>query len=591
MQKPKFFWVCNLNREERKLKRLKMSKIIYTCLNNQKLASSFKRNLELISDKIMPDNITALPPKIVKDKGIIFGIFNPNDLILLKDNSVCLGSIFEKENQWWKPVQKYPDGSYALFRGNDDCVEIVSDVVASRTIWYFKNEELFIASTSQRAIINLIKSFKFNESVIPWMLCNGNLGPFNSWDSRIEFLPGDSSLILNRKSWTLTKKVKRADFSTLRVSDEKHEDHLRQALTDTFESIDLDYSKWVLALSGGIDSRAILCNIKKNDKLKTITWGSGSSFSQKNNDAFVAKSLADFFHLQHKYYKIDLSDEPLESIFNRFLICGEGRVDHISAYMDGFEMWKILFENGVHGVIRGDQGFGWYPVLSPRDVRRTIAFSLWSDFSNLISGEKFGFAKQELPNTLVQREDESLETWRDRMQHQIRHPLVLAALNDLKSPYVEIINPLVSRKIIYQVRKLPVHLRTGKFLHRKIVRTMSPRIDLAKVSATGSSKNIFKSKQIIDFLREELSSNYVYSILPKEFINYIFDNVETVDNKNSKRKKTIKDKIKGKMPKKLKNILINTVLGQRIDFNALAFRAYIICSMNKILTEDVRRFD
>ena len=481
--------------------------------------------------------------------------------------------------------------SYALFRSNDDYVEIISDVAASRTIWYFKNKELFIVSTSQRAIINAIKSFKFNASVIPWILCNGNLGPFNSWDSRIECLPGDSSITLNRKSWTLTKKVKSADFSTMPVSDKKHEDLLRQALADTFESIDLDYSKWVLALSGGVDSRAILCNIKKNDKLKTITWGSGSSPSQKNNDAFVAKSLADFFHLQHEYYKIDLSDEPLESIFNRFLICGEGRVDHISAYMDGFKMWKILFENGVHGVIRGDQGFGWYPALSPRDVRRTIAFSLWSDFSNLRSREEFGFAKQELPNTLVQREGESLEAWRDRMQHQIRHPLVLAALNDLKLPYVEIINPLVSRKIIYQVRKLPVHLRTGKSLHRKIVRTMSPRIDLAKVSATGSSKNILKSKQVIEFLRETLSSNYVYSILPKEFINYIFDNVETVEEKKSKKKKTLKDTIKKKMPKRLKNILINTILGQKIDFNTLAFRVYIISKMNKMLSEDTTNLD
>lgn len=566
-----------------------MSKIIYACLNNQKPGASFKRNLELISDKILPDNITALPPKIIEDKGIIFGIFNPNDLILIKDNSVCLGSMFGKKDQWWKPMQKYPDGSYALFRSNDDCVEIVSDVAASRTIWYFKNEELFLASTSQRAIINFIRSFNFNESVIPWMLCNGNLGPFNSWDSRLECLSGDSSIILNRKSWTLTKKINEPDFTMLKVSNEEHKNLLKKALKETFESIDLDYSKWVLTLSGGIDSRAILYNLKKTEQLRTVTWGLETSLSKKNNDASIAKSLADLFHLKHEYYKTDLSDEPLESIFNRFFVCGEGRVDHIDAYMDGFKMWKTFFENGIYGIIRGDQGFGWDSVLSHRDVRRTIAFSLWSDFSNLRSSKEFGFVKQEIPNTLIQREEESLEVWRDRMQHQFRHPFVLAALNDLKLPYIEIINPLLSRRIIYQVRKLPVHLRTDRVLFKTIVRSLIPEIDFAKDAATDSSKNILRDKQVVDLLKEEAFSKYAYSILSEKFINYVFDNVDTIDGKKNKR--TLKDTVKKNLPKKLKNVFINTVLGQRIDFNKLAFRIYIICRMNKMLTEDARSFE
>lgn len=565
-----------------------MAKVIYICLNNHKWSSLFERNLELLSNKIMPDNINALPTKMVNKEGIIFGIFNFNESIIIKNSSVCLGNIFKRDTKWWEPMQEYPDGSYALFRGNSKYVEVVSDVVASRTIWYFKNDDIFISSTSQRAIIFILRSFIFNEVVIPWMLCNGNLGPFHSWDSRIKCLAGDSSIILNRLSWTLTTKVNSFSFSKLDKLDQEHDKLLRQALSDTFESINLDYSKWILPLSGGFDSRGILCMLKDTDKLKTITWGLKSSLYEKDNDAFIARSLAKFFNLKHKYYETDLSVEPLESIFDRFLVCGEGRVDHISGYMDGFKIWKILFENEVHGIIRGDEGFGWVPVSSTLDVRRTIGISLYSDFSNLRNLEEFCFAKQELPSSLLQKEGESLELWRDRLYHKFRIPVILAALNDLKLPYVEIINPLLSRRIIYQVRRLPDHLRTNKNLYRMIVRSLSPKIDFAKYPAIESPKDILKYKQVIEFLKEELSSNYVYSILPQKFINYIFDHVEIIEEKNRKKKRSIKVNIKQYMPTRLKNLLRNTVVWQRMDFNVLASRAYIICRMKKMLAEDAK---
>ena len=64
-----------------------------------------------------------------------------------------MGQLFEHSQTWWKPLQEYPDGSYAIFRERNDHVEIVSDVVGSRIIWYYKDDELFIASTSQRRIL------------------------------------------------------------------------------------------------------------------------------------------------------------------------------------------------------------------------------------------------------------------------------------------------------------------------------------------------------------------------------------------------------------------------------------------------------
>src|SRR5919107_3023354 len=295
---------------------MNVSKVIYVCLNERRRHCFSKRNLELLSGRLTPDNITALPPKIVDDEGIVYCVFNPSDSVLARKSSVCLGNVIGREAKGGEPLQGYPDGSYALFRGNSKYVEVVSDVVASRTIWYFKNDEMFISSTSQRAIIFFLRSFVFNEAVIPWVLSSGTLGPAHSWDSRIKSLPADSSIGLDRSSWLLTTKVSGCSFSALDRSEEEHSNLLRQTLTETFEPIELDYSKWTFTLSGGHDSRGILCMLKETGKdfeeLKTVTWGRKSALAEKDNDAYVAKSLANCFNLQHEYYENDVSDEPLE---------------------------------------------------------------------------------------------------------------------------------------------------------------------------------------------------------------------------------------------------------------------------------------
>ena len=158
--------------------------------------------------------------------------------------------------------------------------------------------------------------------------------------------------------------------------------------------------------------------------------------------------------MNHKYYHSDLSEEPVNNIINRFIRLGEGRIDHLSGYMDGFRMWKTLFEDKIHGILRGDEGFGWNQVSSALTVRLTIGCGLCSDFSNLKDYTKYGFASQELPQHLNQNKWETLNAWRDRLYHEYRLPTILSALSDLKFAYVEQINPLLSKIILQQVRQL-----------------------------------------------------------------------------------------------------------------------------------------
>ena len=392
-----------------------------------------------------------------------------------------MGQIFGKNEKWYEPLQEFPDGSYALFRDGTEHCEIVSDPVASRTIWYYLDENLFIASTSQRAIVMFIGSFEFDERVIPWVLSTGSLGPVFSWDKRIKRVPADSSVILDKNKWSVSVKSNPIEFNLVKRSDEQHENQLRESLETTFKSLNLDYSNWVLPLSGGYDSRGILCFLHEIDKniqrLRTITWGLKSSLEVKGSDAYVAKELANKLNVSHKYYHTDLSEEPVDNIINRFILLGEGRIDHLSGYMDGFKIWKTLFEDEIQGIIRGDEGFGWDQVSSTLTVRLSVGCSLCSDYSNLKDYTKYGFPSQELPQHLNQRKGETLNLWRDRLYHEYRLPTILSALSDLKFPYVEQINPLLSKVILQQVRQLPDHLRTDKALFRKIVNSISPKVD------------------------------------------------------------------------------------------------------------------
>jgi len=256
--------------------------------------------------------------------------------------------------------------------------------------------------------------------------------------------------------------------------------------------------------------------------------------------------------------------------------------------MDGFKTWRTLFENGVSGIIRGDEGFGWVPVSTLSDVKRSIGISLCSDFVNLRDYTNRYFPTQILPSAYERKEGESLELWRDRLYHQYRIPAILAALNDLKLPYVEIVNPLLSRRIIYHVRTLPDKLRTDKYLYRQIVLAISPKISFAKYSGIETEKNILKSGNVVQYLIDELSSDYACDILSKEFTKYICDNMEILETKKRESEVSLKGRLKPFVPSWLKSKIQTQLAPPKIDINVLAFRAYTICKMNQMLVEDSR---
>ena len=175
-----------------------MAKLVYVCTRDPGRIAAFTKALATIADRLTPDNIAAVPPLVSKADGILVCISNPSNLVRTQGSSVCLGYLVGSPN-WDQPLTGRPDGAYALCRADDQHVELVADELASRTIWYFKDDALLIASTSQRAIVTLLGRFNFNPDVVPWMLATGTLGPGLSWDRRIAHVVAATTITYARR--------------------------------------------------------------------------------------------------------------------------------------------------------------------------------------------------------------------------------------------------------------------------------------------------------------------------------------------------------------------------------------------------------
>lgn len=563
-----------------------MSKALLICYRNPVIPDEIDGKIKELSGRLEPDNISFHPPSIISKEKLRMVLFNPNDSNHVQDTGICLGNMIHPSPGWHMPGSEVPEGTFALYRADSSTVEIITDMVASRTIWYYFDETVFLASSSQRAIVFFLGTFLFNKAVIPWLLSTGALGPENSWDNRLKIVKGDSIVRLDRIGWKINLREGGCDFRKEEGSLAYHKEKLSLALRETMEGLDLDYSKWVLPLSGGYDSRGILYMLNNTNSLRSITWGVEKSQNEKLNDASIAKKLAEKFKLDHQYFLTDISDEPVELILKRYLINSEGRFDDFSAYIDGFRLWKELFETGISGIIRGDEGFGWEYVKSDMDVRMKLGIPVFSDYANMDTIAKYGIEDQEVPDWFLRNKGETMETWRDRLYHQYRLPYILASLNDNKLAYVEIINPLLTGKIIKAIRELPDELRTEKRIFKEIVNSAGPKIPYARFEATSHLKNIFSSHKIISEIITELNSENASLVLPKEFLNYSVEKISKKAMVNGSGQTLVKKYVKQFMPAKMKRLLRNTVMKKEMDFTRLAFRAYILSKMHVIFSED-----
>jgi hypothetical protein len=461
---------------------------------------------DLLNRKLAGDNIEPRRPQLARQAGVAAALLNPNGAARMVGVSMALGTLLEPATDWYLPGAALPDGSFALLRADDTQVELAADSAGSRTLWYALTDDELIASSSQRAIVMLLGSFQPNRDVLPWMLSSGTLGPTAAWDARVQRVQPGERVLLDRREWRLKTTTRSSAF----VPDEHssraaHLERLAAAVVEACRRWSFDAHKWVLTLSGGADSRSLLCLLRDRG-IAAVTWGLPESTEQEGNDAQVARTLARTFAVPHRFLPIETPGDALDAVFERFLAAGEGRVARISGYVDGFRIWKTLFDEGCEGVIRGDEAFGSVPVSSAYATRWTASLTTMTDYFSAPELATFELPDQPLPAALERRNNETLATWRDRLYQQFRVPTLLAGLTDLKTAYVEVGNPLLAASVLTCVRALPDELRTEKQLWHELVARQLPQLPLAKRVAIPSLTDFLGDPRVLDLLLEDLSS-------------------------------------------------------------------------------------
>ncbi|MCB0856466.1 MAG: hypothetical protein KDD63_29810, partial [Bacteroidetes bacterium] len=153
-------------------------------------------NFTNLTEKFVPDHFTPNPMRSIQSPGLSMSIINPLDILEVKNDSFYLGLLTQKPQDWHIPGGGIPDGNYALIRANEDTLELVSDVSGTHPMWYYYDEQVFIASSSQVAIISLLGSYQPNPKTYPWFLSGGHHGPLMGWDQRIRKVRSNHSKIV-----------------------------------------------------------------------------------------------------------------------------------------------------------------------------------------------------------------------------------------------------------------------------------------------------------------------------------------------------------------------------------------------------------
>lgn len=565
-----------------------MSKFVLVCARGG--TSMADEELRRICSLVTPADVDVSPPVLRSRPGLTLAVVCPNPSVPMHQTSLCLGQMFGDQERWFAPAAPIPDGSFALLRSDDAHVEVVTDAVASRSVYFAATDDLFVASSSQRAVVAALGSFRLNPQAVSWMISSGTLGPGVSWDERVTRLGPDTRVLLDRSTWKVTTSHRPIVFEPESCNEQEHLFRLRDAVLSVCDGLNLRGQRWTVPLSGGHDSRILLLRLaRRYPGIPCVTWGVRASLDDPRNDAHVAQRLARHLGVPHEFCAMDESRETAGVLFDRFLSNGEGCVENIGGYTDGFAVWRQLHDRGVTGVVRGDEGFGWEPVLVESAVRWAVGATMLPDVFPRERLESLGLTPQAWPAALERRSHESIATWRDRLYHAFRIPVVLASLTDLKTPYVEIVNPLLARRILEVVRSLPDDQRTDKKLFRTLVGSMSPPIPFASRPAIPRLRDVVAEAGMRALTRGELLASLEEGSLPAPFVEYVLTHYPAKPAARARRGPTSVAKaiLKSAARRVLAPSLRSALLSLRAvspGFGTLAFRGAIVSRMARELT-------
>jgi len=550
-----------------------MARLFYAININPNSKTAFGVRCQNVKNFIS-NEFDDLPVHFIQKDDRFLAIVGYHSDLNIDINSGCLGFV---SSQNWNEEGVTPDGNFFIYKTGIESIELLSDYCSTRSIWYYHNPgEYFCFSSFQLPLILFKGVFNFNKKVTSWMLSTGCLGPNNSWDQDIKLLPRLTSL----KFIHTEDKVTLSSYNVIAPNDVPTKEselveYFDNYLKKGFEKIVMPVKSTALLLSGGGESRLLLWYLGIKHKLQTITWTTPASEKVLGSDVQIAKALSTKYNVPHTIFYLKNESLPPKEILNRFLKYGEGRVDHISGYMDGFELWKKIQNSGISSIIRGDHNFGRYKSTNYTISRKLVGAQWVDDFENL---KKYKL-NQEINDYVKPSRGESPMSYTYRLAIDFRHPLINSALNDFKLNFSEVNNPLLNNSMVSLSTVLPQYMMKNKRLTKKRNKINIPDIPIATSVSIESLKNmamIFKDEFVESF--SKVSADDLKNMdLPENLFQDIKKYTEGIrPNTASETSNGIKKFI----PKSIKKFLLS-LKKDNVPFSKLAFRAFILVNMNK----------
>lgn len=540
-----------------------MSKLVMVCVRD---GNDVRPKLDAFLESLCPDNLRPEHVVTADGRGLYLGVFRPHGPVT--DQTAYVGWFREESN-----------GSYAVFKGGET-IELHADAAASRTIWIAHTPELFVASTSLRAIPYFLGSFELNRNAVAWMLSSGCIGPGLSWDVRARPLGPYGRASFDRARWQLTIDEPDTDLRPLSATAMEHRARIESVVSHSCSG---RFDDFAICMSGGRDSRNIAQRMNR-DGIKAITWGDSASLDNPESDAAIAQQVARHYGFEHQFFPIDTERESVETVLRRFVHCSEGRIDNVGGYMDGFALWKHLTESGVRGIIRGDNLFGCQAAHTEHEAAAKSGLLTLDSMRNTLPLRELGIEHLEtsIPSHLAKRAGERPQDWYHRLMHGFRQPAMIAALNEIKSAYVEIANPLNVHTCVEVARSLPSALRDNKSLFDSLAEDGIPFARDRAIRDVDETIHDFG-----ELIADELHSQRTAENFSPQFGAYVANGMTAPNGTPRKRARKLRKIIGRMLPTSVRRKL-SSVDKRRVSAHRLALRVYLANATIDLLQTDAR---
>ena len=177
---------------------------------------------------------------------------------------------------------------------------------------------------------------------------------------------------------------------------------------------------------------------------------------------------------------------------------------------------------------------------------------------------------------------ESLDRYRDRIYNDFELPACMAAFNEVKCAYVEVVNPLFARGVVTVASELPDRLRHMRYGFERVVADLLPDVPFATDGADEPLELYLQEGAVEAELLAELSSADARRVFPGPGLDAV---VADLERPLSEARRRLRGRIRAFVPERLRACRAPGA-APAPRCGALAYRMYIASRMAAILRDD-----